>query len=87
MLSAPDAPAPTATNRMDAIAINGCTCPGATTSPTAAVKTTSDITRGFNRANRSPISASRGVSIIVALDAVELIGRTRYVPWQTAGSI
>ena len=47
MLSAPDAPAPTAMKRMEAKTSTGCIAPGAASNPTSAVKTTSDITRGF----------------------------------------
>ena len=50
MLSAPEAPAPMAMKRIEVKAMNGCTGTGATSSPTSAVKTTSDITRGFSRA-------------------------------------
>ena len=50
MLRQPDAPAPTAIIRSDAKAITGCTCACATTMPTSAVNTTSDITRGFSSA-------------------------------------
>ena len=49
MLMAPAAPAPSA---MQAIAVNptnGSSCPGASSMPTSAVNTTSDITRGFSR--------------------------------------
>jgi len=47
MLSAPDAPPPSAMNRIAAKARKGWTATGATKRPTAAVKTTSDITRGL----------------------------------------
>ena len=47
MLSAPAAPAPTAMHSSAVKASTGWIAPGATTSPTSAVKTTSDITRGF----------------------------------------
>ena len=47
MFSAPEAPAPTAMHRMVAKAITGCTPTGATSIPTAAVKITSRMTRGF----------------------------------------
>ena len=47
MFSAPAAPAPAAMQTSAANPITGCTCTGATTSPTSAVNTTSDITRGF----------------------------------------
>ena len=50
MLSAPDAPAPTAMHSSAVNAITGCMCPGAMTMPTSAVKITSDITRGFSSA-------------------------------------
>jgi hypothetical protein len=50
MLSAPEAPAPTAMHRIEVNAITGWTCPGAITRPTSAVKITSDITRGFSSA-------------------------------------
>ena len=47
MLSAPAAPAPTAMHISAVNPITGWTWPGATKSPTSAVNTTSDITRGF----------------------------------------
>ncbi len=47
MLSAPAAPAPTVMHNSAAKPITGWMWPGATTSPTSAVNTTSDITRGF----------------------------------------
>jgi len=50
MFSAPDAPAPTAMQRIEVKASTGCTCTGAITRPTNAVKTTNDITRGFSSA-------------------------------------
>ena len=48
---APDAPAPMAIQRIAATAVNRSrvwNAPGANSNPTAAVNTTSDITRGFN---------------------------------------
>ena len=48
MLSAPAAPAPTAMQTIAARPITGCSCTGAQTRPTSAVKTTSRITRGFS---------------------------------------
>ena len=50
MLSAPAAPAPTAMHSSAVSAITGCTWPGAINSPTSAVNTTSDITRGLSNA-------------------------------------
>ena len=50
MFNAPEAPAPSAMNRMAAKASIGCSAPGAATRPTSAVNTTSDITRGFRSA-------------------------------------
>jgi hypothetical protein len=50
MFSAPDAPPPTAMNRIAAKATTGCTLPGAASRPTSAVNTTSDITRGLSSA-------------------------------------
>ena len=50
MLSAPEAPAPTAMHRIAVKATIGCTCTGAIIRPTSAVKITSDITRGFSSA-------------------------------------
>ena len=47
MLSAPDAPAPMAIDRMAMTAMKGLSVTGAATMPTKAVNTTSDITRGF----------------------------------------
>ena len=46
--SAPEAPAPMAMHRIEAIAITGCTGTGATSMPTSAVNTTSRITRGLS---------------------------------------
>ena len=50
MFKAPEAPAPSAMNRIAVKASKGCSDTGATINPTKAVKTTSDITRGFNSA-------------------------------------
>ena len=50
MLSAPEAPAPTAMQSSAVKAVSGCSVPGATASPVSAVNTTSDITRGLSRA-------------------------------------
>ena len=50
MLIAPQAPAPTAMQRIATAANTGCSSPGASISPANPVNTTSDITRGFNRA-------------------------------------
>ena len=50
MFSAPEAPAPTAMHSSEVKASTGWKWPGAITSPTSAVKITSDITRGFNSA-------------------------------------
>ncbi len=50
MFIAPEAPAPTAMQRIAVNASTGCIWPGAITRPTSAVKITSDITRGFNSA-------------------------------------
>ena len=50
MLSAPDAPAPTAIASSEAKPSTGCIGPGASIMPTSAVNTTSDITRGFSSA-------------------------------------
>ncbi len=50
MLSAPEAPAPTAMKRIAAKPTIGWTGTGATRSPTSAVNTTSDMTRGFSSA-------------------------------------
>jgi len=47
MLIAADAPAPTASAKSAIAASAGLTGPGASIMPTKAVKTTSDITRGF----------------------------------------
>ena len=55
MLSAPDAPAPTAMQISAMTASAGCSGSGASTMPTSAVNTTSDITRGFIRAMKSPM--------------------------------
>ena len=53
MLSAPDAPAPTAMHSSAIAPSTGCNPPGAATMPTSAVNTTSDITRGFISAQKS----------------------------------
>jgi hypothetical protein len=50
MLSAPDAPAPTAIARSEAKPISGCGGVGASNRPASAVNTTSDITRGLRSA-------------------------------------
>ena len=50
MLSAPEAPAPTAMQSSEVKASTGWKCPGAIASPTSAVKITSDITRGLSSA-------------------------------------
>ena len=50
MFSAPEAPPPTAMNRMAQKPIIGCTGAGAASRPTSAVNTTSDMTRGFRSA-------------------------------------
>jgi hypothetical protein len=50
MFSAPEAPAPTAMQRIEVNARTGWKWPGAMTRPTSAVKITSDITRGFSSA-------------------------------------
>ena len=50
MLIAPAAPAATATHRIAVAARIGWMVPGAATSPAKAVKTTSDMTRGFSSA-------------------------------------
>ena len=50
MLSAPEAPAPTAMQSSEVMASTGWKCPGAIARPTSAVKITSDITRGFSSA-------------------------------------
>ncbi len=47
MFNAPEAPAPSAMNRIAANPSTGCKPTGATKRPTSAVNTTSDITRGF----------------------------------------
>ncbi len=48
MLSAPEAPAPTAMQTSAAKASTGCGTDGAASMPTSAVKITSRITRGFS---------------------------------------
>ena len=48
MLSAPDAPAPTAMHRMAMAPMTGLIATGAAIMPTRAVNTTSDITRGLS---------------------------------------
>ena len=50
MLSAPEAPPPMAMNKIAQKPMTGLTETGAANSPTKAVKTTSDMTRGFSRA-------------------------------------
>ena len=50
MFSAPDAPPPMAMQSTAKKAMNGWMPPGAARRPTAAVKTTSDMTRGLSRA-------------------------------------
>src|SRR4029077_9879602 len=53
MLSAPEAPAPTAMHRMAMLARTGLSDPGSSIMPVNAVNTTNDITRGFIRAKKS----------------------------------
>ncbi len=53
MLSAPAAPAPMAMHRMAMAATIGLIVPGAMIRPVAAVKTTTDMTRGFNSWKKS----------------------------------
>ena len=60
MLSAPDAPAATAMQSSAVKAVSGCRCPGAATIPARPVNTTSDITRGFSSAKKSPTVVTRG---------------------------
>ena len=48
MLSAPEAPAPTAMHRMAMAPMTGLIATGAAIMPTSAVNTTSDMTRGFS---------------------------------------
>ena len=50
MFSAPEAPPPTAMNRIAQKPITGCTATGAATRPTRAVNTTRDMTRGLSSA-------------------------------------
>ncbi len=66
MLSAPDAPAPTAMQSSAVNAATGLMLPGATTMPARAVKITSDITRGFRSAKKSPTVAAREPSVNVS---------------------
>ena len=54
MFSAPEAPPPKAMNKIAAKPTTGCTPMGATSRPTKAVNTTSDITRGFSNSTKSP---------------------------------
>ena len=54
MLSAPDAPAPTAMQISAMTASAGCGCPAPAPCRRSAVNTTSDITRGFISATKSP---------------------------------
>ncbi len=49
MFNAPEAPAPIAMHRIVAKAMTGCTATGAVNKPTAAVKITKRMTRGFSR--------------------------------------
>ena len=58
MFSAPDAPAPTAIASSAAKPMIGWMPPGAITIPVSAVNTTSDITRGFSSAKKSPTEPS-----------------------------
>src|SRR5689334_3343647 len=57
MLMAPEAPAPTAMQRMATAAISGWIWPGATIIPAKPEKTTSDITRGFSSCRKSETRA------------------------------
>ncbi len=58
MFSAPEAPAPTAMQIRLASATTGCMYAGAAIMPASAVKTTSDMTRGFNSTTKSRNSGS-----------------------------
>ena len=60
MLSAPLAPAASAMQSSAVKAVSGWTWPGATMIPASPVNTTSDITRGFSSAKKSPTVVTRG---------------------------
>src|SRR6478752_6204824 len=62
IFSAPAAPAPTAMQMSAAMARTGCMWPGAATSPTSAVNTTRNITRGFISAKYSATSPPSAVA-------------------------
>ena len=58
------APAPTAMHNTATAANTGCSDPGASTSPTNPVNTTSDITLGFNSATKSASDASQPIAAV-----------------------
>jgi len=60
MLRQPDAPAATAMQSKAVNARSGWISPGAATIPASPVNTTSDITRGFSSAKKSPTVVTRG---------------------------
>ncbi len=62
MLSAPEAPAPTAMAMTAMMARTGCRSPGAAKRPASDVNTTSDITRGFISSTKSPTDGSDAVT-------------------------
>ena len=58
IFKAPEAPPPSAINKIDTNATNGWITPGAAKTPAIAVNTTSDITLGLSKAKKSPNSGS-----------------------------
>src|SRR5665213_1049939 len=77
MLSAPDAPAPTAMQSSAVNADTGSIWPGATMIPAKPVKITSDITRGFNSAKKSPTVAMGCSTANVSAKSISLLPRSR----------
>ena len=75
MLMAADPPAPTAMQITATAAITGWMVPGAMTRPTAPVKTTRDITRGFSSASASASAAGAALSAPAILAAGSLIAQ------------
>src|SRR5690606_25028401 len=70
MLIAPAAPAATAMQSTATQARTGWSDPGARTSPAGPVNTTSDITRGFNRATKARRSSAPSASVSTAKPAL-----------------
>src|SRR4051812_7006941 len=82
MLRQPDAPAATAMQSSAVKAVSGCSCPGAATMPASPVNTTSDITRGFSSAKKSPTVVTRGC---VSESDIDYLTRGSSLNWWKGG--